>query len=121
MPKVYYILIQLSRVSHWVVALGTTMKKINWNIFNFTEYNIVNKIRGNVKMEYAKDEIFSIKYNSSIDRLQFKKQKWTSKIIEKINRHRIISSAIILFILLASMNFILIYNFMNILQTVYVL
>ncbi len=68
-------------------------------------------------MEYAKDEIFRITYNSNIDRLQIPKESWTSKCKKIVKKHKLISCAIMLFLTFSCINFFLIYYFMKILQT----
>ena len=68
-------------------------------------------------MEYAKDEIFKITYNSSIDRLQIPKESWTSKLSNKMKKHKWISFIIVLFLIFSCINFLLIYYFFRILQT----
>ena len=35
-------------------------------------------------MEYAKDEIFQIKYNTKLNRLEMGKENWTSKLVKKM-------------------------------------
>ena len=64
-------------------------------------------------MEYAKDEIFNIKYNETLDRLELKNKKWTNRI--KIRSYNIIIIILILLIFLSSIDFYLIYSFMKIL------
>ena len=41
-------------------------------------------------MEYAKDEIFQIRYNTKLDRLEMKGESWTSRLSKKIKRHKLI-------------------------------
>lgn len=67
-------------------------------------------------MEYAKDEIFKIKYNSTVDRLQIPRENWTSKLLHKIKKHKFISVVIMLFFMFSFINFFLIYNFVILLQ-----
>ena len=68
-------------------------------------------------MEYAKDEIFKIRYNSRVNRLQMPKESLGVRMIQKIKRHKWISLIVILFLMFSCINFFLIYHFMNILQT----
>ncbi len=68
-------------------------------------------------MEYAKDEIFKITYNSRVNRLQIPKENWKSRVIQKVKKHKFMSLIIILFIMFSCINFFLIYHFMKILQT----
>lgn len=69
-------------------------------------------------MEYAKDEVFQIRYNTSLNRLQIGKENWTSGLLKKIKRHKLISMVVIAFIMFSTVNVIMIYNFMKILQNV---
>ena len=66
-------------------------------------------------MEYAKDEVFSIKYNSKKDKLEYKK---TNKILNIIRKNRFITLLVIFGGLFSTINFILIYYFFNILNRV---
>ena len=67
-------------------------------------------------MEYAKDEIFKIRYNTKLNRLQMKKENWTSKIYEKIKAHKFITTIIITFLIFSTINIIMINSFMKILE-----
>ena len=68
-------------------------------------------------MEYAKDEIFKIRYNTKLNRLQMKKENWTSKIYQMIKSHKFITTVIIVFLLLSVINIIMINSFIKILQS----
>lgn len=72
-------------------------------------------------MEYAKDEIFKIKYNSSLNRLQIKKEKWTSKLAHSIKKHKLLTTIVLLFITFSFINVFLIYYFMTLLQNTKIL
>ena len=69
-------------------------------------------------MEYAKDEIFQIRYNTKLNRLQIGSESWTSKIYKKIKRHKLLTTIIIVLITFSTANIIMIYNFIEILQNV---
>ena len=69
-------------------------------------------------MEYAKDEIFKITYNSKVNRLQIPKENWRTKIAQKIKRHKWISLITILLVMFSCINFFLIFNFMKILTSI---
>ena len=69
-------------------------------------------------MEYAKDEIFQIRYNTELNRLQMKGEGWTSKLSKMIKRHKLLTTTVIAFGLFSTINIIMIYSFMNILQNV---
>ena len=69
-------------------------------------------------MEYAKDEIFQIRYNTKLNRLEMGGQNWISKIYQKIKRHKLLTTTIIAFIMFGSINMIMISSFMKILQNI---
>ena len=69
-------------------------------------------------MEYAKDEIFNIRYNTRLNRLEIKNESWTSKFTKFFKKHMLLNIFLIAFILLSSINFLLIYNFMAILTNI---
>jgi len=69
-------------------------------------------------MEYAKDEIFQIRYNTKLNRLEMKGEGWTSKLVKIIKRHKLLTTTVIAFGLFSTINIIMIYSFMNILQNV---
>lgn len=69
-------------------------------------------------MEYAKDEIFQIRYNTKLDRLEMKGESWTSRLSKKIKRHKLITTTIVTFCMFATINIVMICSFMKILQKV---
>ena len=69
-------------------------------------------------MEYAKDEIFQIHYNTKLNRLEMKGESWTSRLIKKIKKHKLLTTTIIAFIMFATINLVMIYSFMKILQNI---
>lgn len=69
-------------------------------------------------MEYAKDEIFQIRYNTKLNRLQIGSESWTNKIHKKIKRHKLLTTIIIALITFSTVNIIMIYNFIEILQNI---
>lgn len=68
-------------------------------------------------MEYAKDEFFKIQYNTKLNRLELKKERWTSKIYKKIKRHKFFITVVMAFFMFSTINIIMIFNFMKILCT----
>ena len=66
-------------------------------------------------MEYAKDEFFRIQYNTKLNRLEIKKESWTSKMCKMIRTHKFLTTTIIAFLLFAFINIAMICSFMNIL------
>lgn len=62
------------------------------------------------------ENIFQIRYNEKLDRLEMPKYTLLQKIERKIEKHKFISLAIVMFLILSSINFYLIYSFMKILE-----
>ena len=69
-------------------------------------------------MLYANDEIFNIRYNAKLDRLEIKKGKLKNKIIITLKRNKIITALIILFGAFSFTNCMLIYSFMQMLKNI---
>ncbi len=69
-------------------------------------------------MEYAKDEIFNITYNTTLNKLEIKQKKWTSRLKKIIKSNKLIISVISLFIIFCMVDAVLIYYFMRILSTI---
>lgn len=67
-------------------------------------------------MEYAKDEIFQIKYNTKLNRLEMGKESWTSRVTKKIRNHKLLTTTMIAFFIFATLNMVMIYSFMKILE-----
>ena len=65
-------------------------------------------------MEYAKDEVFSISYNIEKDRLEYRN---SNKYLNFIKKYKVMSLLISLGIAFSLTNFVLIYNFFNLLKT----
>ena len=57
-------------------------------------------------MEYAKDEVFKIRYNTKLNRLQIKEENWTSKLLKQIKAHKFLTTVIIVFLLFSIINII---------------
>lgn len=64
------------------------------------------------------EDVFNIKYNTKLDRLERAKEKRVNKVIKFANRHKFISIVIVSFFILSTINFYLIYNFMKIIENV---
>ncbi len=62
------------------------------------------------------ENIFQIRYNEKLDRLEMPKDTILQKIERKIAKHKFISLTIGMFLVLSSINFYLIYSFMKILE-----
>lgn len=64
------------------------------------------------------ENVFNIKYNARLDRLEMAKEKKTIKTWQFIKKHKIFSLACTSFLILSFVNFYLIYTFMNVLQNI---
>lgn len=64
------------------------------------------------------ENVFNIKYNARLDRLEIPKEKKTMVLFQFIKRHKIFSMACASFLTLSCLNFYLIYTFMKVLQNV---
>lgn len=62
-------------------------------------------------MEYSKDIIFNIKYAEE------EKKSWTSIVKEKVKKHKIITIITLTCAILMAVDFALIFNFAQVLQT----
>lgn len=69
-------------------------------------------------MEYAKDEIFQVRYNTNLNRLQIGQERWTNRLLKAIKKHKLITTTVIAFIMFSTINIIMIYNFIIILQNI---
>lgn len=69
-------------------------------------------------MEISKENIFNVKYTSVLGEKTNKDKKWTSSILEFIHNNKLITITLIIFVMCLSLNFILIYNFMKILENI---
>lgn len=70
-------------------------------------------------METTKEEMFKITYNEKLDKLQIKNNNIIKNIVKKIKKHKIITTSIIALIAFSIANTIMIYNFLQILQTIW--
>lgn len=69
-------------------------------------------------MEYAKDEIFQIKYHTKLNRLKIREDKWTSRLYKKVKRHKLLTVTIVALCVFATINIVMIASFMKMLQNV---
>lgn len=69
-------------------------------------------------MKLILQKIFERKNNIKVDNHVFYKEKIINKIANKIKNNKLLSVAISCFILFSVANFIMIYNFMKILQNI---
>ena len=69
-----------------------------------------------LKMEISKKSVFNVEYAPIFTEEKKAKIKWTSRIAEIVNKHKIVTLFILIFCTCCALNFILIYNFMQILE-----
>lgn len=84
----------------------------------FMNIHIINKNKGDIFMEYAKEKFFEVIYNTKLDKLVIKKERWVSKIKRFIRTHKFITTASIAFCMFSTLNIVMIYSFMKILQNI---
>ncbi len=64
------------------------------------------------------EDVFNIKYNTKLDRLEIQKENKKTRIWKFIQKHKFMSVVFISFLTLSSINFYLIYSFMKILENI---
>lgn len=67
-------------------------------------------------MEYTKDEIFKIRYDTNMNRIRIGNKSWMRSMIKKIKRHKFITTTIMALIIFSIINIIMIYNFFELLK-----
>lgn len=67
-------------------------------------------------MEYAKEKFYEVMYNTKLDRLVIRKERYISKIKRFIRTHKFITTVSIAFAMFSTANIIMIYSFMKVLQ-----
>lgn len=67
-------------------------------------------------MEYTKDLIFNVRYNEVKNTIEVNKNKWTSRLINKIKKHKIITVFISMATILTLIDAILMANFINLIE-----
>ena len=65
-------------------------------------------------MEYAKDEIFNIRYREDINKLEITRDR-TSKILNLLRMNKVITGLVISAVLVSIINTMFIVNFLNVL------
>ena len=63
------------------------------------------------------DKIFKVGYTTYLSKEKVKKEKWTSKILNIISKHKILALMIFILLFCINMNIFLIYNFIKIIET----
>lgn len=67
-------------------------------------------------MESSKENVFKMEYTSVFGQEKIKKEKWTSKLAKFINENKLISITLAIFAFCVSLNFILVFNFVRIIE-----
>ena len=66
-------------------------------------------------MEITNENVFNIKYNTKMDRLELRKK---NKFLKKIQKHKIISLMVTILIMFSCLNFFLIFSFIKVLENI---
>jgi len=69
-------------------------------------------------MEYAKDEVFLVRYNTNFNRLEIEEDSWGKRFYKKIKSHKFLMTTIIAFFMFSTIHMIMLYSFMKILQNI---
>ena len=77
-------------------------------------YNM-NKGRG-LFMEYAKDEIFQVRYNTKLHTLEIGHDSLVKRTIKTMRRHKLITVIAITFLIFSTLNVVMICNFLKLLE-----
>ena len=65
------------------------------------------------------ENVFNVKYNTKLDRLEIPKERTTHKVFKFLENHKFISIICASFIILSGINFYLIYSFVKILENIW--
>jgi len=68
-------------------------------------------------MTFTDEEIFNLRYNINLNKIEVEKRKWTSRLLRTIMKHKFISFSIMSFIMLSGINCVLIYNFIKVFES----
>lgn len=66
-------------------------------------------------MEITNDNYFNIKYNTELDRIEVRKK---NKFMEKIQRHKIVSTIVTILIMFFCLDFFLICSFIKLIESI---
>ena len=67
-------------------------------------------------MDISKENVFKVDYTAVLGREKIKKKRWTSSLKEFIVNNKLITLTIVVFSVCLTLNLVLIYNFMKILE-----
>ena len=65
-------------------------------------------------MEYAKEGLFNVNYNTKINKIKIEKEGWTSLFLKKAKKHKFLTTVVIAFLAFSIINIAMIWNFMRI-------
>ena len=69
-------------------------------------------------MEYTKDLIARVRYDEVNNRIYVQNKSRVKKVLNKIKKHKIVTTSIILFLILVMIDGILLFQFIHLLETV---
>lgn len=69
-------------------------------------------------MKGTEEKLFEVMYDTKKDRLVLRKQTWIRKMMRKIKTHKLITTIAMAFFMFATLNVVMIYNFMKLLQNI---
>lgn len=84
------------------------LKKEECNFYNIFSF------KGGVLME----NIFNVKYNSKLDRLEIPSENGKFKLLKFFKNHKFFSTVLISFFIFSGINFYLIFSFMKMLENI---
>ena len=66
----------------------------------------------------ADEDIFNLKYNVNLNKIEIEKRKWTSRLFKTILNHKFISMIVVVFIIFSILNLFLIFNFIRVIEMI---
>ena len=69
-------------------------------------------------MKGTEEKLFEVMYDTKKDRLVLRKQTWIRKMMRKIKTNKLITTIAMAFFMFATLNVVMIYNFMKLLQNI---
>ena len=69
-------------------------------------------------MEYTKDLITRVRYGEVNNKIYVQNKSRVKKLLKKMKKHKIITTSIVLFFILAMIDGMLVFHFINLLETV---
>lgn len=69
-------------------------------------------------MEYTKDLIARVRYGEVNNKIYVHNKSRVKKLLKKMKKHKIVTTSIVLFLILAMIDGMLVFHFINLLETV---